>query len=185
MTQDPSADLAGTAQEGFLKLYTSAQPALQHFLAAHVPDLHEVDDLMQEVAVILWKKYSQYVPGTSFKSWAIRVAQFEILHARRHHARHPALQLPALTEEAAARYAELDLGGVEARRRALEKCLDTLPGPQRDLILARYRSERSGRDLAQEWGRKESAVWVQLHRIRAALRQCVDGKLAGSGEVTA
>src|SRR5678815_5021173 len=85
---------ARTDQQDFLKLYASAQPALQHFIAAHIPDLHEVDDLMQEVAVCLWKKFSQFVPGTSFRSWAIRVAQFEILHARRAHARHPALQLP-------------------------------------------------------------------------------------------
>jgi RNA polymerase sigma-70 factor (ECF subfamily) len=189
MTQDaptpPAGTVAGANQEGFLKLYASAQPALQHFIAAHIPDLHEVDDLMQEVAVCLWKKFSQYVPGSSFKSWAIRVAQYEVLHARRAHARHPSLRLPQLTEDAVTRYAEMDLKAVEERRRALEGCLERLPSAQRDLILARYRGERSGRDLAQEWKRKENAVWVQLFRIRAALRHCVDGKLAGSGEVSA
>lgn len=176
----------GVAHEDFLKQYASAQPALQHFLAAHIPDLHEVDDLMQEVAVCLWKKFSQFVPGTSFRKWAIRVAQFEILHARRAHARHPALQLPQLTEMAAERYAEMDIETVEARRKALERCLEELPQPQRDLILSRYRGGKSGQDLAEEWGRKENHVWVQLFRIRTALRQCVEGSLEdrrrGSGE---
>lgn len=184
MTQDASMPPAGAVgkseQESFLKLFASAQPALQHFLAAHLPDLHEVDDLMQEVAVCLWKKYSQFIPGTSFKAWAIRVAQFEVLHARRAHARHPELRLTQLTEDAAARFADLDVGTIEARRRALDRCLKQLPAPQRELILARYHSERSGRDLAGEWGRKENAVWVQLSRIRGALRLCVEGTLAGT-----
>jgi RNA polymerase sigma-70 factor (ECF subfamily) len=173
------------AHEEFLKLYVTAQPALQHFLAAHIPDLHEVDDLMQEVAVCLWKKFTQFVPGTSFRKWAIRVAQFEVLHARRSHARHPALLLPQLTELAAERYADLDIGTVEARRQALDRCLEKLPAGQRDLILARYQDERSGRDLAGEWGRKENHVWVQMFRIRTALRQCVEGALgANPGEAT-
>jgi RNA polymerase sigma-70 factor (ECF subfamily) len=169
--------------EEFLKLYATAQPALQHFLAAHIPDLHDVDDLMQEVAVCLWKKFTQFVPGTSFRKWAIRVAQFEVLHARRAHARHPALLLPQLTELAAERYADLDIGTVEARRQALDGCLEKLPAAQRDLILARYQDEKNGRDLAEEWGRKENHVWVQMFRIRTALRQCVEGALgANPGE---
>jgi len=181
---DPGA-ASNDAHEGFLKLYASAQPALQHFLAAHIPDLHEVDDLMQEVAVCLWKKFSQFVPGTSFRKWAIRVAQYEVLHARRAHARHPLLQLPELTELAAKRYAEIDIATVEARRQALQRCLEQLPVKHRDLILSRYQDQKSGQDLAADWGRKENHVWVQLFRIRTALRQCVDGRMAGSGEASA
>jgi RNA polymerase sigma-70 factor (ECF subfamily) len=135
---------------------------------------------MQEVAVCLWKKFSQFEPGTSFRRWAIRVAQFEVLHARRSHARHPALLLPQLSDDACERYADLDAGDVEARRRALDRCLEQLPPEQRDLILARYRDEQSGEALAREWGRKENHVWVLLFRIRTALRQCVEGRLSGS-----
>jgi RNA polymerase sigma-70 factor (ECF subfamily) len=180
----PPGTVAGGAHEEFLKQYASAQPALQHFLAVHIPDLHEVDDLMQEVAVCLWKKFSEFIPGTSFRKWAFRVAQYEILHARRAHARHPALLLPQLTEEAAERFEATDVESVEARRRALERCLERLPAPQRELILARYRSERSGRELAKDWGHKTNHVWVQLYRIRTALRRCVEGSQAGP-EVTA
>ncbi len=186
MNADPATNQANVE---FLKLYASAQPALQHFLAAHIPDLHEVDDVMQEVAVCLWKKFPQFVPGTSFRKWAIRVAQYEVLHARRAHARHPAIALPNLTELAAERYADLTIETVEARRQALDRCLEKLPPPQRDLILSRYKAGRSGQHLAEEWGRKENHVWVQLFRIRTALRQCVDGALSGpsggSGEMLA
>ena len=180
---DRPATTVATHEE-FLRLYAGAQPAIQRFLAAHISDLHEVDDLMQEVAVCLWKKFSQFTPGTCFRKWAIRVAQFEALHARRAHARHPALQLPPLTELAAERYEGLDIETVEARRKALKRCLQGLPVEQRALILARYQAERSGQELAEEWGKKESDVWVRLFRIRAALRQCVEGSL-GSGEALA
>jgi RNA polymerase sigma-70 factor (ECF subfamily) len=186
-----SHDLAPHAarnQEEFLKLYATAQPALQHFLAAHIPDLDEVDDLMQEVAVCLWKKFDQFSPGTSFRGWAIRVAHYEILHARRAHARGRTVLSPRLSDETATRCERIDIAGSEARRKALQRCLDELPGEQRALILARYRSGRSGQDLAKQSGKSENQLYVQMFRIREALRRCVDGTLASSGgstEVTA
>ena len=113
--------VAGTmTTEQFLSLYTAAQSALRQFILAHIPDLHEAEDVMQEVAVLLWKKFPEFEPGTSFPKWAIRVAQYEILHARRAHARRRIVLTPKLSDRAAERYETMDFAQVETERRALE-----------------------------------------------------------------
>ncbi len=165
--------------EDFLGLFTAAQPGLQRFVAAHLPDLHEVQDVMQEVAVTLWKNFHEYRPGSSFRSWAIRVAQFKVLHARRDHARRRYILTPALEEKVARHYEELDFEQIESRRRALDRCLEKLPGPHRDLVLARYRKGLSCGEIARSRSAPEERVRVQLFRVREALRQCVNGALGG------
>lgn len=157
----------------FLTLYTSAQPALQRFIAAHLPDLHEVEDVLQEAAICLWKNFADYASGTPFLKWALRVAQHKVLHARRAHARRRLVLTPALAERAAERYAAFDFETAEARRRALDHCVDQLLAPQRDLLLRRYRHNHSCALIARQSGRNENHVRILLFRIRAALRKCL------------
>lgn len=158
----------------FLAHFASAQPALQRFIAAHLPDLHEVEDVLQEVAICLWKNFADYAPGTPFRHWAIRVAQYKVLHARRAHARRRLVLTPALADRAADRYAALDFETAESRRRALDRCIDQLPVPQRELLLARYRRNRSCARIARESGRNENHVRILLFRMRDVLRRCMN-----------
>ena len=164
----------------FLALFASAQPALQRFIAAHLPDLHEVEDVLQEVAICLWKNYADYAQGTPFRLWAIRVAQYKVLHARRAHARRRLVLTPALADRAAERYAALDFETAEARRRALDRCIDQLPAPQREILLARYRRNRSCVRIARESGRDENHVRILLFRIRDVLRRCLSRSLGSA-----
>ena len=168
-------------QEEFLPLYASAQPGLHRFVAAHIPDLHEVEDVMQEVVITLWKNFGDYVSGTSFQSWAIRVAQYKVLHARRSHGRRRMVLSPKLAERALLRYEALDFGTAEARRRALDRCQEKLPPVQRDLVRARYEQGLSCAQIALEKNRNEQHIRVQLFRIRITLRGCVHAVLGLAG----
>ncbi len=77
------------------------------------------------------------------------------------------------------RRAEADLPEAHERRvAALRSCIDALPAPGAVMVEQFYFKGRTAVDIAQESGRKESAVWMALLRIRLALRQCVEGKLA-------
>lgn len=167
-------------QESFLSHFTSAQPVLQRFVAAHIPDLHEVEDVMQEIAICLWKNFDDYDLGSSFRRWAIRVAQYKVLHARRSHARRRVVLTPGLADRAAELYSNLDFETVEARRRALDHCLERLPPAQRELVVERYRSGKTCARIARQRGSKESLVRTRLCRIRSALRKCVNTFLGPS-----
>jgi RNA polymerase sigma factor (sigma-70 family) len=66
----------------------------------------------------------------------------------------------------------------------LEKCLSELPGEQRELIVEYYRHTGKAKiehhkNLAEVLGISVNALQTKTCRIRAVLRQCVTGCLAG------
>jgi len=61
-----------------------------------------------------------------------------------------------------------------------EHCMQCLPERSRNLILAYYAYEGSGRDklsqrkaLAEQMAIADNALWIRVHRIRQALKKCV------------
>ena len=62
-------------QDRFTRCWTQAQPAIAGYIAALVPDPHAADDVVQEVAVILLRKFAEYDPARPFIAWAMGVAK--------------------------------------------------------------------------------------------------------------
>jgi DNA-directed RNA polymerase specialized sigma24 family protein len=68
-----------------------------------------------------------------------------------------------------------------------ERCMESLPERSRELILAYYGYERQGRDkleqrkaLAERLGIADNALWIRVHRIREALKKCVQNCMQGA-----
>ena len=59
----------------FTRLFVAAQPGLHGFLMALVHDAHAADDLLQDLAERLWRKFDQYDPARPFIAWAIGFAR--------------------------------------------------------------------------------------------------------------
>jgi RNA polymerase sigma-70 factor (ECF subfamily) len=161
----------------FIELYALAHPALRRFIFAHVPDYHEAEDALQSVSAVLWKKFDEYEKGTSFTSWAIQCARYEIYTVRRRHARSRVVLTPELSEKVAERLEPFDLASEDERQRALDHCLAQVAEEGRSLVVARYREGKRHAEIAKDTGKKESHVRTQLCRIRAALRKCIASQL--------
>ena len=67
----------------FSRLLTANHSRLRAFIYALVHDHHHTDDLMQEVAVVLWKRYDTFEEGTNFAAWAMKIARYTVLNWRR------------------------------------------------------------------------------------------------------
>jgi RNA polymerase sigma factor (sigma-70 family) len=68
----------------------------------------------------------------------------------------------------------------EAVHRCLDRCMGELSHPARRLVLSYYGEEGAAkiachRRLAEELGKSVNALRIEVHRIRAVLRQCVVG----------
>ena len=63
---------------------------------------------------------------------------------------------------------------------ALEECLQSLPAHSASLIQDYYFRGRAATDLARSSGKKESALWMTLLRIREILRRCIRQRLDGT-----
>lgn len=43
----------------------------------------DCDDTLQETNIFLWDRRTDFIPGTSFKAWAFKVAYFKVTASRR------------------------------------------------------------------------------------------------------
>lgn len=68
-------------------LWTKAQPAVAAFIRSVVPDYHDAQDVLQQTAIVVFKKFAEFDTSSNFIAWSIGVARFEVLHARRSSAR--------------------------------------------------------------------------------------------------
>ena len=68
-------------------MWTHHEPELRAFVHACIPQAAEVDEVMQEVSLAAWRKFPMLTDHALFPRWACLIARYEILMARRHHAR--------------------------------------------------------------------------------------------------
>jgi RNA polymerase sigma-70 factor (ECF subfamily) len=166
----------GPDHEAYMRLWVRHQSQVYAYIRALVYCRGDAEDILQEVAVVLWRKFDQFEPGSRFDQWAYRVARNQVLYYRQKRQRDrlvfgPELMDRIADEMAAARPAR------EGYLEALESCLDGVVSDDRALVRRRHEPGATNRSLSQALGRSESAISRALSRIYLALLQCVRGKM--------
>jgi RNA polymerase sigma-70 factor (ECF subfamily) len=177
MESDHHSTASPDPNEGFLRLWTHHEPELRAFVHACIPRAAEVDEVMQEVSLAAWRKFPTLTDHAQFSRWACLIARYEILMARRRHARGRLV----LDEDIVAKLAEEGAEEMSVRHReldALDACITKLPRERRELALAAYAPGASIKDLASQLGRTEGSLYQLLARIRQELLRCVEHTLA-------
>jgi len=159
-------------QETFIDLYSKHEPQILAFLRSLLPSNHDAEEVLQEVSVIIWKKFDRFDVSTDFMRWVYVIARLEALKYRRKHARSRlvfddkvyALMADEGMEESDKRSAEL---------KALQTCMQTLPENQRSLIDTIYQQKTKAVDLAEKMKTTVSSLYMKLTRTRKALYKCI------------
>lgn len=163
--------------EELVGLITRHQVSLLAFPHAVVPNATDAEDLPQRVNLVLWRKREQFEAG-NFKAWTFSVARWE---GRAFFKERKRQDWRVFNDESttliAERLASLPDAAVQSQPEALQQCLGRLSAPHRRLILDRFQAGRTIKDCAERAGRSEQGLRVTLHRIRIALRLCMDGQL--------
>jgi RNA polymerase sigma-70 factor (ECF subfamily) len=163
--------------EYFMTLYTESERKIYIYIASLLPDLTEADDVFQETSMVLWRKFSEFQPGTSFIAWAYRIALNLVkrYYARQQRSRlvFDATLLEILKDDARIVSEQLD-----ANRQAVLECLQQLRPQDRDLIRRRYEKGATVAKIAEAIGRPMEGIYKALQRIHKALYLCVKRKLA-------
>lgn len=161
----------------FLRLFMKHEESLRVFVRSLLFTHEEEREVMQEVAVVLWRKLDASMSDDSFCRWAFGVARMEALTFRRDCARDRHVfgdDVFELLAEAVLEQAD----SLENERRVLEACLQRLPGAQRQLVQSAYAPGVQIDLLAQQLGRTAMALYKTLHRIRLTLMDCTRRSLA-------
>ena len=164
----------------FLRLYSEHEPSLRGFVRSLVPTRDDAREVMQEVAVALWRKFGDMASASEFRPWAFGVARMEVMAWRRDRGRDRHFFGDDAMAVIAAQSAEMR-EHLDAQREALEECLGKLPAGQRMLVSTAYAPGMRIDQLATQQGRSAMALYKTLHRIRLALMECTRGVLAREG----
>lgn len=164
----------------FLRLFMEHEESLRVFVRSLLFSHDEEREVMQEVAVVLWRKFDAGMDSQAFCRWAFGVARMEVLAFRRDRARDRHSFGEDVYELLA--QAVLDQSDeLEEQRRALDNCMQKLSDSQRQLVQAAYSPGVKIDQLAEELGRTAMAVYKTLHRIRLTLIDCTQRVLALAG----
>jgi len=139
-----------------------------------VRNLSDADDVFQQTALALWRRFDTYDPARSFLNWSLGVARLEAATWLRNRARDRLRFSDELTELLIEAFAGLPEEDVGDRRDALPGCVDKLPEPDRELLTECYHRETDVAHVAARLGRSPSSVHNSLRRIRRVLFECIE-----------
>ena len=151
---DPAAEDA--SYELFVRRLAHHEPELRRFIRSLLPRLTDADDVLQQTAIVCWRKFHQFDPNTNFLKWACIVARFEALAYRRKMARDRLVFREEVLELMADEgMEELDLRCSE--QEALDKCLEEMPERQREFLILAYPPGIKVAGLAEKAGSTAAA----------------------------
>ena len=161
------------SQAQFLRLFLPSERELFRYIAALVPNVGDAEEIVQQTALELWRKFDQYDPRQPFTPWACRFAINIVKQWVARRQRWKSLLEHGLAEELANRRDQLR-PQFENRLSHLDQCLEKLPSEQRGIVEAYYFRRQSIDAIAAETRRSVESVYKTLQRIRLMLRQCIE-----------
>jgi RNA polymerase sigma factor (sigma-70 family) len=164
----------------FERLYDRHEAPVYRFLLRSVALASVADDLAQEVWLTVVRNCARYRPQAAFRTWLYRIARTRLIDHWR--ARDPAIVLsldapaandpdqcgPTLGETVAGDESEQPVQRVMARAQALAllAAVQTLPAPQREVLLLHMEGELTLAQIAEVTG---SGFETAKSRLRYAL----------------
>jgi RNA polymerase sigma-70 factor (ECF subfamily) len=154
-----------------------AQTRLYGYIHSLVRDLNDADDLFQQTALILWRKFGEYDRQRSFFAWACGVARLEVVNFLRGRGRQRLYFSDHLNLLLIEAHAELSNEEGAERCEALAKCVAKLRERDRELLTECYQDEAGVNEAARRRGRSPQSVYNSLRRIRRTLFECISRTL--------
>jgi RNA polymerase sigma-70 factor (ECF subfamily) len=170
--------LSGNPQ-AYAELVRRYQSRLRSVLSFYCRSADEVEEFLQEAFVQAYTHLRRFDPASPFYPWLKTIALNALrMEVRRQEARRARPDEYLRRLQMARVETDPDAGEAEARGAALRRCLEKLPKPQSDLLVAKYREGKPLDALARGLGTTIGALKVRLLRLREALRDCVNRSFA-------
>ena len=142
----------------------------------------DAEDVVQRASMTMWRCFDRFELGTNFRAWAFQIAKNEALNhlskiKRDRHVFSEKL-VAMLADQAEERADDLD-----ARRRALDFCVEKLPANDHEIVKGCYREGSTIRSFAEQAGETANKIYKRLNRVRGQLQKCIERRLGLGVEV--
>lgn len=177
-TRDSDASITGPVDrtEEFVRLLGHTRRHRFAYLMSLMNDRNDVEEVLQETDLVLWRKFDDFELGTNFTAWSCRVA-FNQMRAWRQKQHRSRLQFSNEFLDAVATHLDTQTERYDQRLETLRACVRSLPDRHQQLIQQRYTDGDKIESIAARTGRSLDAIYRMLSRIRDSLRDCVSRKM--------
>jgi len=143
----------------------------------------EAEDLVQETYMKALKGFASFQPGTNFRAWIFRILRNTFLTSRSGLRENATVTIDDEDRELADA-AETPEATMLARadQQLVQKALERLPVPFREVILLCDVEEMSYREIAETLLVPVGTVMSRLSRARKAMRQLLVSDIRGAGQ---
>ncbi len=165
------------ARERLARLWLDAEPVVRAYVGAAVRGYFDAQDVTQQVALTVARRFDEYDGSRPFVAWALWLAKSRIADHCRKQGRERLVFSDSLLDQLAEALVERQ-PKVAARQAALERCLEKLPEKSRRMLNLRYAEETPVEEVAKALQSTPGSVRVMLFRIRNLLAQCIESEIA-------
>ncbi|MEM9020701.1 MAG: sigma-70 family RNA polymerase sigma factor [Planctomycetota bacterium] len=163
-------------ERSFTEYWLEAQHALGGFVRLHIRDHNLADDIIQEVAKQATANFERYDPSRPFVAWLIGIARQRMAEAFRQQGQRPVVFSTDVIESLTVAYAGLQ-DEVSDRMDGLRQCMEKLNDRHRRVLDLKYARRLTSGEIAKQVGGSAGSVDVMIHRLRTALRKCINQHL--------
>jgi RNA polymerase sigma-70 factor (ECF subfamily) len=153
-------------ESAFATILEQFHPRLSYFVRKMLDDPHQVDDVMQNVWLDVFRRIGQLRNPAAFSTWAYRIARDHVYRL------HRKVRLPTaeLNEgDAAIAVDETDSFGSEDARR-IHESLDELSREHREVLMLRFLDELNYEEIAEITNCEIGTVKSRVHYAKRALK---------------
>ena len=164
----------------FEELIASTESELRAFAMSRPRLVADADEGVQTAYVVAFERLAEYEPRGTFLAWLKGIVKNRIRELRREHerGRHDALD-QALDQTWDDTAAGLGEEGLAHRLSALQPCMQALDERARTILERHHQDGMGLNELAQRYRRPRAVIAKFLFSVRARLRDCIEGRLAG------
>ncbi|MBP7948126.1 MAG: sigma-70 family RNA polymerase sigma factor [Verrucomicrobiales bacterium] len=163
-------------RERLARHWSESETAVRAFVHAAIPQFADAEDVVQQVALTVTRRFEEYDGRRPFVAWALWLAKSRLADHWRRIGRERLVFSEEVMDRMAAALEEQQPERT-ARQEALEHCIDKLPAKSRQLLDLRYAEARSAEEIARETHGTPGSVRVLLHRVRSLLADCLAAQL--------
>lgn len=166
-----------------MRLWTSSQPSVGNYVRSVVRDRAAAADVLQETALVIFRRFEEFDEQRPFVAWALGIARFQVMGMQRDAARSLVVfddeVLEKFTDSWAAQVVE-----TSDRSEALESCIERLASHAQQIVRLRYFEEMNADQIAKQLGGNGASIRVTLQRVREQLRTCIDRQIQLEGSTS-
>ncbi len=168
--------------ESYLELLMANQKGIYAYILTMVSNFADADDIMQSVATVMWRKFDEYKPGTSFPAWAVKIAHYEVLMHRRRKKNEIFHFNPAIEEELQRCASEINVES-NIRLETLKLCLTKLSDKHREILKLYYEDNMTQKNISERIEMSVQSVCKNMSKAHDFLIRCVRRTMAIEEEV--